>query len=107
MSLARPFHNFCRRDHVFLVVVVLEFEFVVRRSGILNQVSRGSDAFRDRSTITNTYSTLGWNVLRGSDDFRTVETAGVRVQGHDCRTRRKLLVGAYVRWGSGRRILVG
>jgi hypothetical protein len=107
MSLARPFDDFCRRDHVFLVVVVFEFEFVVCRSGILNQVSHGSDAFHDRSTITNTYSTMGRDVLRGSDDFRTVETAGVWVQGHDCRTRRKLLVGAYVCWGSGRRILVG
>jgi hypothetical protein len=39
-SLARPFDDLCRRDHVFLVVVVFEFEFVVCSSGVLNRVSK-------------------------------------------------------------------
>ena len=28
MSWARPFHDLCCRDHVFLVIVVFKFEFV-------------------------------------------------------------------------------
>ena len=39
ISLARPFYNFCCRHHVFLVVVVFEFEFIVRCSGVLGPVS--------------------------------------------------------------------
>lgn len=35
VSWARPFHDLCRRDQVFLVVVVFKFEFVVLRSGSL------------------------------------------------------------------------
>jgi len=31
ISLARPIHDLCCRNHVFLVVVVFKFEFVVRR----------------------------------------------------------------------------
>ena len=38
MSLARPFDDLRRRDHVFLVVVIFEFEFVVRAEcGVLNE----------------------------------------------------------------------
>ena len=39
ISLARPFYDLCRRHHVFLVVVVFEFEFVVCCSGVLGPVS--------------------------------------------------------------------
>ena len=39
ISLARPFYNLCCRHHVFLVVVVFKFEFVVRCSGVLGQIS--------------------------------------------------------------------
>jgi hypothetical protein len=48
MSWARPFHDLCRRDHVFLVVVVFKFEFVVRRS-------RG--LYRDLVSTVRTLST--------------------------------------------------
>jgi len=98
MSLARPFDDLCRRDHVFLVVVVFEFEFVVCRPGVLNQVSTVRTLLRS----IDAYST----VLRRSNNLRTVETAGVWIQGHNRRTSSELLVGTYVCWGPRRGILV-
>ena len=92
MSLARPFYDFCRRDQVFLVIVVFKFEFVVRRSGALNLVSTVRTLFDmiDRRA----YSALGWDVLRGSNNLRTVETARIWIQSHDRCAGIKLLVGA-------------
>ena len=89
MSLARPFYDFCRRDQVFLVIIVFEFEFVVRRSRGLNLVSTVRTLFHmiDR----HAYSTL---VLRGSNNLRTVETACIWIQSHDRCAGMKLLVGA-------------
>ena len=79
-----------------MIVVVLKLELIhgnlrlLRRPPALHQDSTIRTTNNGGEISSRAYAASGVEVLRASNDLRTIEAAGVGVKGHDCGARREL-----------------
>ncbi len=88
--------------HVFLIVVVLKLELIHRNLRLLcspSTLHQGSERRRRRSSKNwkGAYAACGVEIFGACDDLRTIEAAGIWVEGHDGRTRHELGVCVQMR----------
>ena len=98
---------------MFLIVVVLKLELIhgnlrlLRRPPALHQDSTIRTTNNGGEISSRAYAASGVEVLRASNDLRTIEAAGIWVEGHDGGTRRELGICIQMRSAVGMCVRVG